>query len=206
VYERRKQLLAKYKIDIAWPFAFYRDLVFYGPHSLTPPQQRAALNAALARGDAATHLRLRQRAVKDFDRRRLDVVGATARAPALLMSPKVATERKAVAQPDQPGVGRAIQSVAPRAPAADAVKARGLGRPPGALNLSGHPPAAARGPGADVAPARPVTKPSERHEQARRPVRLHRPVPPASSGRGLGKPAPGQSGPSRGPGPGRSPG
>ena len=44
-------------------------------------------------------------------RRRLDVVGATVRAPPLLMSPKVAIEPKAVAH-DQPDV----QSVAPREP------------------------------------------------------------------------------------------
>ena len=51
IYARRQQLLAKHKIDIAFPFAFYRDLIFFGPNSLTPPQVRAALNAALARGD-----------------------------------------------------------------------------------------------------------------------------------------------------------
>ena len=54
---------------------------------------RAALNAALARGDAATNLRLRQQAVKDFDRLRLGVVGAAVRGPLLLMSPKVASDR-----------------------------------------------------------------------------------------------------------------
>ena len=42
VYERRKRLLATRKIDIALPFAFYRDLVFFGPNSLTKPKDRAA--------------------------------------------------------------------------------------------------------------------------------------------------------------------
>jgi hypothetical protein len=175
VYERRKHLLAKYKIDIAIPFAFYRDLVFFGPNSLTKPQDRAALNAALARGDAATNLRLRQQAVKDFDRRRLGVVGATVRSPPLLMSPKVAIESTAV-KPDQPGVRRGIQSVAPRAPDAGAVQARGpvgaKGNSPGALNLSAGTHAGARGQGADArpaTPARPAPKPSQRHQQVRRP-------------------------------------
>ena len=117
VYERRKQLLAKYKIDLALPFAFYRDLVFFGPNSLTKPKDRAALNAALARGDAATNLRLRQQAVKDFDRRRIDVVGATVRSPALLMSPKVAIEPR-TAEHDQLDV----ESVAPRELDAGGVK------------------------------------------------------------------------------------
>jgi len=165
VYERRKRLLATYKIDIARPFAFYRDLVFYGPNSLIKPQDRAALNAALARGDAATNLRLRQQAVKDFDRQRLGGVGATVRAPPLLMSPKVAIEPKAV-EPDQPGVDRAIHSVAPPEPAVDAVKTRGSvlakGNSPGALNLRGgtHPGARGQGAGARPAtPAKPVTNP-----------------------------------------------
>lgn len=117
VYERRKQLSAKFKIDIALPFAFCRDLVFFGPNSLTKPKDRAALNAAVARGDAATNLRLRQQAAKDFDRRRIDVVGATVRAPPLRMLPKVAIEPRAVA-PDQPDV----QSVAPREPDVGGVK------------------------------------------------------------------------------------
>ena len=123
VYERRKKLLATYKIDIALPFAFYRDLIFYGPNSLTKPQDRAALNAALARGDAATNLRLRQQAAKDFDRQRIGVVGASVRAPALQMSPKVALEPKAV-EHAQPDAEPAIQSVAPREPNVGAVNIR----------------------------------------------------------------------------------
>jgi hypothetical protein len=103
VYAQRKSLLAQYHIDIALPFAFYRDLVFFGPNSLTKPKVRAALNAALARGDAATNLRLRQKAVTDFDRRRITVVGGTVRSPPLLMSPKVAIDR-AVGQRDRPEV------------------------------------------------------------------------------------------------------
>ena len=103
VYERRKSLLAKYKIDIEIPFAFYRDLAFFGPNSLTKPKVRAALNAALARGDAATNLHLRQKAAKDFDRRRIGVVGGTVRSPALLMAPKVVIDG-AVAERDGPEV------------------------------------------------------------------------------------------------------
>ena len=183
VYERRKKLLAKYKIDIARPFAFYRDLVFYGPNSLIKPKDRAALNTALARGDAATNLRLRRQAAKVFDRRRIDVVGGTVRAPPLLMSPKVAIEPKAVAH-DQPDA----QSVAPAEPDVDAVLARGSvgakGNSPGALNLRGDTHAGARGQGADArpaTPAKPVTNPSQGQE-VRRPA-PHRPVQPPSSGR-----------------------
>jgi hypothetical protein len=144
VYARRKQLLARCQIDIALPFAFYRDLIFYGPNSLTPPRDRAALNAALARGDAATNLRLRQQAVKEFDRQRRGVVGAAVTGPALLMSPKVAIAARTVA-PAPPAAGRAIRSVAPREPAGDAVPVREpvgpRARPPLALNLCPGAPA-----------------------------------------------------------------
>jgi hypothetical protein len=92
VYERRKQLVAQYKIDIKIPCAYYRDLVFFGPNSFTKPKVRAALNAALASGDAATNLRLRQKAAKDFEHRRITVGGGTVRSPPLLMSPKVAAQ------------------------------------------------------------------------------------------------------------------
>ena len=35
IYNRRKQWLEEYHIDIALPFAFYRDLLVFGPQSLT---------------------------------------------------------------------------------------------------------------------------------------------------------------------------
>jgi hypothetical protein len=124
VYERRKWLLARHKIDIKMPFAYYRDLIFFGPNSLTRPKVRAALNAALASGDAATNLRLRQQAAQDFDRQRIGVVGATVRRPPLLMSPKVAIKSTA-ATPDQPGVGRPVPSVEPPAPDPGALQVRG---------------------------------------------------------------------------------
>jgi hypothetical protein len=185
VYERRKQLLAKCKIDIKIPFAYYRDLVFFGPNSFTKPKVRAALNAALARGDAATNLRLRQKAAKDFERRRITVGGGTVRSPPLLMSPKVVTQTLGS---DQSGVGRAVPSLAARSPGVGAVRGGSLianGISPPALNLSGGTPAGARGQGADVpqlVPTKQVTNPS-RGQEVRRPV-PHRPAQPASSGAG----------------------
>ena len=141
VYERRKQILAKYKIDIALPFAFYRDLAFYGPSSVTPPHDRAALNAALARGDAATNLRLRQRAVKDFDRRRIGVGDAPVTSPPLLMSPKVAIDRTIV-EHDRPVEGRTVPCVTPRDPNVAAAKVPGSRKPSRGLNLSARAHAA----------------------------------------------------------------
>jgi hypothetical protein len=137
VYVRRKQLLATYSIDISFPFAFYRDLIFFGPNSLTPPQDRAALNAALVRGDAATNLRLRQQAVKDFDRRRLSVLGASVSSPLLAMSPKVAIPPPTEDDHDQLGEDLTIlPRVAPREPDVEPASVGGSEARPRALNLS----------------------------------------------------------------------
>ena len=96
---------------------------------------------------------------KDFDRRRIDVVGATVRAPPLLMSLKVAIDRTVVPH-DQPDAEPAIQSVAPCEPAVDAAKARGSvgakGNSARGLNLRGGMHARARGQGADAHPAAPA--------------------------------------------------
>jgi hypothetical protein len=124
VYARRQQLLAQYRIDIRIPFAFYRDLTFFGPNSLTRPKDRAALNAALARGDAAANLRLRQQAAHDFDRQRIGVVGATVRSPPLRMSPKVAIKSAAVAPP-QLGVPRFPEGSIPLAARTRRLEVRG---------------------------------------------------------------------------------
>jgi hypothetical protein len=131
VYERRKSLLAGYNIDLAIPFAYYRDLVFFGPNSFTKPKVRAALNAALARGDAATNLRLRQKAAEDFERRRTSVVGGPVRSPALLMSPKGAIPTKAVGV-DQSGVGRPgadVRQLVPTGPVTNPTRGQEVRRP-----------------------------------------------------------------------------
>jgi hypothetical protein len=141
IYARRQQLLATYSIDIAFPFAFYRDLIFFGPNSLTPPKLRAALNAALVRGDAATNLRLRQQAVKNFDRRRLTVVGASLSRPLLAMSPKVAIPPPPQEDHDELGEDLTTLANVPRhRPGADSAAVGGSEARPRALNLCVGPP------------------------------------------------------------------
>jgi hypothetical protein len=174
IYARRKQLLATHSIDIAFPFAFYRDLVFFGPNSLTPPKVRAALNAALARGDAASNLRLRQQAVKDFDRRRLSIVGASLSRPLLAMSPKVAIPPPTQGDHDQLSQDLStLPRVAPRRPDVAPAAVGGSEARPRALNLSGGASAAVsdqRPEVLDVAtPATPVAKPSGWHQKANAP-------------------------------------
>ncbi len=43
VYQRRAEWLKKYDVDIAIPFAFYRDLRVYAPASFMIPQDHDAL-------------------------------------------------------------------------------------------------------------------------------------------------------------------
>jgi hypothetical protein len=169
IYARRKQLLATSAIDIAFPFAFYRDLIFFGPNSLTPPKVRAALNAALARGDAATNLCLRQQAVKDFDRRRLRVVGASVSRPLLAMSPKVAIPPPPQDDHDQLGEDLTLPNVAPRQPDLDAAAVGASQARPRALNLSLGPPAMLPVPLVDSLPvtrAAALAKPTGRPNQS----------------------------------------
>jgi hypothetical protein len=173
IYARRKQLLATHSIDIAFPFAFYRDLIFFGPNSLTPPKLRAALNAALARGDAATNLRLRQQAVKNFDRRRLGVVGASVSRPLLGMSPKVAIPPPPQDDRDELGEDLTLANVAPREPDLDAASVGASEARPKALNLSGRASLAVSSQRPDVlavaTPATPVAESSGWHQQANAP-------------------------------------
>jgi hypothetical protein len=93
------------------------------------------LNAALARGDAATNLRLRQQAIKDFDCRRLSVVGASVSSPLLAMSPKVAIPPPT--KDDHNDLGElTLSSIAPREPDVDEASVGGSEARPRALTWS----------------------------------------------------------------------
>jgi hypothetical protein len=193
IYARRQQLLAKHKIDIAFPFAFYRDLIFFGPNSLTPPQVRAALNAALARGDAATNLRLRQRAVKHFDHRRLSVVGVSVSRPLLAMSPKVAIPPPTEDEHDGPGEDlTTLPPVAPGQPDMDPASIAGSEAGPRALNLSvGASPAISAHPNvlaAVATPATPLAESSDWHQPAHAPSAASLTMLGGKSGSSKGKP------------------
>ena len=89
-YKRRKARLAKYNIDIAIPYAFYRDLEFFGPNSLTKPEARAALIAAIGQGDGEDTLRLLGEASANFFAQMADVVGKPISGTPTLLPTKVA--------------------------------------------------------------------------------------------------------------------
>jgi hypothetical protein len=90
VYERRKAWIKKFAIDIALPFAFYRDQQAFGRLSTMRPEDRTAMNAAIEEKDAKETLRLLTDAATDFDTKRLEVLRTAIIRGPLLMSAKTA--------------------------------------------------------------------------------------------------------------------
>ncbi len=89
VYNRQKAWRKRYGIDIALPNAYYRDMLYFGPNSVSTPKDRSATLAAHSARDGEELLRLRDKAALDFDRLRRDAVGATIHAPLHLMPVEV---------------------------------------------------------------------------------------------------------------------
>jgi hypothetical protein len=117
VDELRKEWLPTWGIDISHPYAFYRDLLTYGPASLLSAEARKALLAARARNDGGEALRLLANADRNFFAEMIDVVKATLSRDPTLLRAKVAgevkkglpgpkavlpTTSKALASPDRP--------------------------------------------------------------------------------------------------------
>ena len=92
VYTRQKDWLKEYGIDIAVPYAFYRDLLFFGPASLTRPQHRSDLINAVREKNGDDAIRLHEQAATDFERWRTEDVGATIKSRPHRMEIKVARE------------------------------------------------------------------------------------------------------------------
>jgi hypothetical protein len=120
-YERRKEWLPKYHVDISNPHAYYRDLQFYAPASLVLSEGRTAFLAARRARDGDEALRLHDDADRSFFVQMSEIVGAAVSSPPPLMRAKVEGEVKAIArQPKQ-------------AVPAGGVPARRLGSPQKAL-------------------------------------------------------------------------
>lgn len=81
VYTRRDAWLEEFGIDISAPYALYRDLLYFGPHSLTRPESRSALLAAVAKRNGVDAIFYLNDAAKTFDRQRREIVGHTIAAP-----------------------------------------------------------------------------------------------------------------------------
>ena len=92
VYARQKQWRKDFKIDIALPYAFYRDLLHFAPRSLTEPKERDALIAAVHGENGEETVRLLTDAAKHFDAQRIEVVGSAISARPHAMSFRVARD------------------------------------------------------------------------------------------------------------------
>ena len=128
VYTRQKEWLKAHGIDIMVPYAFYRDLLFFGPPSMTRPQHRTALIAAVREQNGAKAIRLHERAATDFDRKRTEVVGATIKSRPHAMEVTVA--RNTALAPARIGVAhRSRPTVAAQASAPQTVRQTGTKKP-----------------------------------------------------------------------------
>ncbi len=92
VYNCRKVWLEQFGIDLALPHAFYRDMLFFAPNSLTEPKVRSAWLRAVRRGDGAAMVRSARQAQAVFYRLRTSVVGSAIRADLRRMAVKVTPE------------------------------------------------------------------------------------------------------------------
>ncbi len=110
VYERRRQWLAEFEIDIAVPYVFFRDLEVLGPNSFAAPETCEALLNALGEGDGDETLRLLREAADSFFARMSELVGVAITSPPTPLPLKVArvAASDASAGIKSPSVGRAL--------------------------------------------------------------------------------------------------
>ncbi len=124
VYNRRKKWLDAFRVDIKLPPDFYSGLRTLGPISLTKPEVRSALTAAISHGDATKVLEVIKSALTDFDGQRREIVGCAIEAPFCQF---------AVEMVKTPTTSAAIGTrKASRRAAALPAPARGTARPPAA--------------------------------------------------------------------------
>jgi hypothetical protein len=98
VYERRDAWLREFGIDIAAPFAAYRVILFFGSHSVMPPDQRWAFLSAGRTNQPLDTGKIFEDAAQEFERRRREIVGRTINRRPLGMEIKLASETAAFAE------------------------------------------------------------------------------------------------------------
>ena len=142
IYARQKEWRKDFKIDIALPYAFYRDLLHFAPRSLTEPRERDALIAAVHGGNGEAAVRLLADAAKHFDAQRIEVVGSAISAQPHAMSFRVARDvlpRWTSADQHRAGA-KSLNAAEPRAPREE----------PSTPNVRGRQPRVARPPRAST--------------------------------------------------------
>jgi hypothetical protein len=83
VYNRREEWRRLYGIDISFPLALYRDILFFGHNSIAKPENITALMVAVQNEDGREAVRLHAEALADFERKRIEIVN-----PALTSRPR----------------------------------------------------------------------------------------------------------------------
>ena len=136
VYERQREWLAKFRVDIAVPYVFFRDLEVLGPNSFAAPETRDALLKSLNSGDGDETLRLLREAANSFFARMSELVGTAVTSPPTPLPLKVAgaaANASAALKPTPPAV--ATRPGLPLVPSAKSVRPgrtkRSLPRGPG---------------------------------------------------------------------------
>jgi hypothetical protein len=113
VYARRDKWLVEFGVDIALPYGFYRDILFFGPNSLTKPENRSALLRAVRSGEGSETIRLLDDAARDFDRQRTTVVGVTINSRPRAMSIKVACKKLPAPHGARTAPAQSLRQLAP---------------------------------------------------------------------------------------------
>lgn len=83
VYNWREEWRRLYGIDISFPLALYRDILFFGHNSIVKPENISALMIAVWNEDGREAVRLHAEALADFERKRIEIVN-----PALTSRPR----------------------------------------------------------------------------------------------------------------------
>jgi hypothetical protein len=91
VRNRQAKWREEYGIDIALPFALYRDLLQLGPRSFLSNRERTALLKAENAKDVEAQERIIAKAEKVFDERRIGMVGRAVTGPRYGMPTRIAT-------------------------------------------------------------------------------------------------------------------
>jgi hypothetical protein len=92
VYNYRNKWVEEFGVDLALPYAFYRDMLFFAPSSLTDPEDRSAWLRAVRDGNGTAMVQSARRAQAVFYRLRTSVVGSAVRTDLRRMAVKVTPE------------------------------------------------------------------------------------------------------------------
>jgi hypothetical protein len=141
VYNRQAKFRKTCGIDIAYPLALYRDILFFGHNSIAKPENITALLVAVENDDGEETVRLHAEAVADFERKRLEIVN-----PALTSRPRaMLLEGPKIASPELDDLGDELEDLS----LIEAVPPRKALAPPAKLTVARTSPRTSKAPQID---------------------------------------------------------